>query len=44
MGEGSCIDVTKYDDNWDNDVLCAGEDGSRFHTSYDGADNCLPAY
>lgn len=32
-----CVDVTSYDYNWDNDVLCTRPDGSQFYTSYEGA-------
>lgn len=35
--DGSCVDVTSIDNNWDNDVLCTREDGSQFYTDYDGA-------
>lgn len=34
----TCVDVTSYDRNWDNDMLCTRTDGSRFYTSYAGAD------
>ena len=37
MQEGSCADVTTYDNNWDNDMLCTRENGSQFYTDYDGA-------
>ncbi|MFZ1360724.1 MAG: hypothetical protein WAS27_01675 [Candidatus Saccharimonadales bacterium] len=33
----TCKDVTTYDDNWNNDMLCANPDGSQFYTDYDGA-------
>jgi hypothetical protein len=33
----TCIDVTSYDYNWDNDMLCTRPDGTRFYTSYSGA-------
>ena len=33
----SCRDVTSYDYNWDNDMLCTRPDGTQFYTSYDGA-------
>ena len=33
----SCVDVTSYDYNWGNDVLCTRPDGTSFYTSYDGA-------
>jgi len=32
-----CIDVTSYDYNWKNDMLCTRPDGSRFYTDYAGA-------
>lgn len=32
-----CRDVTSYDYNWGNDMLCVRADGSTFHTSYEGA-------
>lgn len=35
--ETTCDDVTSYDDNWDNDMLCTRPDGTQFSTSYDGA-------
>jgi hypothetical protein len=31
-----CIDVTSYDHNWNNDVLCTRPDGSTFYTDYAG--------
>lgn len=33
----TCKDVTSYDYNWDNDMLCTRSDGSTFYTSYSGA-------
>lgn len=33
----TCIDVTSYDYNWNNDMLCTRPDGSRYYTSYAGA-------
>lgn len=42
--EGDCADVTSYDENWDNDMLCTREDGSQFYTSYDGANRFLAGY
>ena len=33
----TCVDVTSYDYNWDNDMLCTRSDGSRFYTDYAGA-------
>lgn len=35
----TCKDVTSYDYNWDNDMLCTSPDGKQFHTSYEGAQN-----
>lgn len=32
-----CRDVTTYDYNWNNDMLCTNIDGSNFYTSYGGA-------
>lgn len=32
----TCIDVTSYDYNWKNDVLCTRPDGSKFYTDYAG--------
>lgn len=34
---GTCEDVTSYDYNWDNDMLCMRPDGSTFYTDYEGA-------
>ena len=36
-----CWDVTSYDYDWSNDVLCQRVDGFRFYTSYSGADAFL---
>ena len=36
-----CVDVTSYDYNWDNDMLCTRPDGTQFHTDYDGANAYL---
>lgn len=36
-----CRDVTTFDYNWDNDMLCQGPDGEPFYTSYEGADAFL---
>jgi hypothetical protein len=33
----SCKDVTTYDQNWNNDMLCTRSDGSTFYTDYEGA-------
>lgn len=38
---GKCMDVTSYDDNWSNDVICNRPDGTQFYTSYAGADAFL---
>ena len=35
--QGSCQDVTSYDHNWNNDMLCTRLDGSTFYTNYAGA-------
>lgn len=32
-----CEDVTSYDNNWFNDMLCTRPDGSQFYTDYEGA-------
>lgn len=37
MASPSCVDVTSYDYNWDNDMLCTNPDGSQYYTSYEGA-------
>jgi len=34
---GTCKDVTSYDYNWNNDMLCKRQDGSTFETDYAGA-------
>lgn len=36
-GRTTCVDVTSFDYNWDNDMLCTRPDGSQFYTSYGGA-------
>lgn len=36
-----CDDVTSNDYNWNNDMVCTNTDGSRFYTSYGGADAFL---
>lgn len=33
----TCQDVTSYDENWQNDMLCTRPDGSQFYTDYAGA-------
>lgn len=35
---GKCLDVTTIDSNWGNDMWCARDDGTTFHTSYEGAE------
>ena len=32
----SCTDVTSYDYDWNDDVLCTRKDGSEFYTNYAG--------
>lgn len=32
-----CIDVTSYDYNWNNDILCTSSKGEKRYTSYSGA-------
>lgn len=36
-GHTTCEDVTSYDYNWDNDMLCTRPDGSQYYTDYAGA-------
>jgi hypothetical protein len=38
LAKGACEDVTTYDDNWDNDMLCTRSDGTTFYTDYEGAE------
>jgi hypothetical protein len=33
----TCVDVTSYDYNWDNDMQCTRPDGTVFYTDYAGA-------
>lgn len=33
----TCVDVTSYDYNWNNDMLCTSSTGERRYTSYEGA-------
>lgn len=33
----TCVDVTSYDYDWSNDMLCTRPDGSKFYTDYAGA-------
>jgi hypothetical protein len=35
---GTCEDVTSYDYDWGNDMLCTRSDGSTFYTDYAGAE------
>lgn len=37
-GKYTCVDVTSYDYNWDNDMLCTSPSGKQFYTSYEHAD------
>ena len=34
---GECLDVTSFDENWNNDMKCKRGDGTTFYTDYDGA-------
>lgn len=34
----TCIDVTSYDNNYDNDMFCTSSTGSQFYTNYQHAD------
>jgi len=34
--DSKCTDVTSYDYDWDDDVLCTRPDGSQFYTNYAG--------
>lgn len=36
-----CDDVTSYDYNWNNDMLCVREDGTKFYTDYNSAKKFL---
>lgn len=36
-GATTCVDVTSYDYDWNNDMFCTRPDGSTFYTSYEGA-------
>jgi len=40
----SCIDVTSYDHDWDDDVICTRPDGTKFYTDYAGAKASDPAF
>ena len=33
----SCVDVTSYDRNWNNDMKCTSSTGRKKYTSYEGA-------
>lgn len=37
--DSTCTDVTSYDYDWDDDVLCTRPDGSQFYTNYAGGDS-----
>ena len=37
VSKGTCIDVTSYDNNWNNDMKCTRPDGTVFYTDYAGA-------
>lgn len=39
--EPRCVDVTSYDYNWENDMLCTRPDGSKFYTNYEDAERYL---
>ncbi len=39
----SCEDVTSYDRNWNNDMLCTRPNGTTFYTNYEGARNAQAA-
>lgn len=34
---GECVDVTSLNGDWGDDMWCARDDGTYFHTSYEGA-------
>ena len=34
----TCVDVTSYDNNYDNDMLCTSSTGKQFYTNYQHAD------
>lgn len=36
--DSTCTDVTSYDYDWDDDVLCTRPDGTQFYTNYAGGD------
>lgn len=36
----TCVDVTSWDYNWNNDMRCTRSNGSTFYTSYSGARTC----
>ena len=36
-GGYTCVDVTSYDYNYDNDMLCTSPSGTQFYTDYDHA-------
>ena len=37
-GKYTCIDVTSYDNNYDNDMLCTSPSGKQFYTDYNHAE------
>jgi hypothetical protein len=37
LDDVECVDVTSYDYDWSNDMLCTRADGTTFHTDYEGA-------
>lgn len=39
VSKTTCIDLTTYDYDWENDYLCRNPDGSEFYTSQEGAQN-----
>lgn len=43
-GKVTCKDVTSYDHNWNNDVLCTRADGSTFYTNYAGGRAADPTF
>ena len=42
--KGTCKDVTSYDHNWNNDMICYRPDGSIFYTNYEGARQYLKQF
>ncbi|MBR2841228.1 hypothetical protein IKE80_00355 [Candidatus Saccharibacteria bacterium] len=39
----TCVDVTSYDYDWDNDMYCASPNGTHFYTNYEGAEALMQA-